>query len=154
MVRRSTAIVGFIGLASLISLTLACTDDDAGELSGVAAVCALNEEFAELNERTIPDIDPEVPYPDAEALEENFVEGVRLMREMAEEVPAEIREDFEGYTDSIARLAEMYAEFGYDQAEVWENADYEEYEVYAVSEQVRARIGDWFVDNCGMNLQG
>lgn len=49
----------------------------------------------------------------------------------------------------------MYADYGFDQAQVWEKADYDTFlRQYAAPDEVRAEIGDWFMENCGMDLQG
>ncbi len=128
--------------------------------SSIEAVCALNEDFEELNERTlavIPETGEEEPIPVTYAglLEENYVEGVKLMRQMVDHVPEAMRDDLSAYTRAIGKLSEMYAEYGYDQAATWENADYATFfREYEVPEEVRTGIKEWFMANCGMDLQG
>jgi hypothetical protein len=127
---------------------------------GTVTVCALNEEFAELNERTLgpmPDVAEGEPIPDAYAalLEENFVGTVDLLRRMVDQAPAALHTDLSVYTAAISDLSEMYAEFGFRQATVWQNADYDTYfQEHPGREEARARVGAWFLENCGIDLQG
>jgi len=120
----------------------------------------LNQDFEQLNERTmgaISPVDEDEPIPTAYAglLEENYVEGVDLMRRMVDDAPGGIQAGLAAYVKAIAKLWEMYAEYDYDQAATWENADYETFFAdYAVPDAVRARTGEWFVENCGIDLQG
>jgi hypothetical protein len=117
-------------------------------------MCELNDEFAALNERTIPNID-EDRFPEPAMLEENFVEGNELMREMIAVAPDQIRADLVTYVESIEKLSDLYAGFGYDRAAVWATMDEETYvREYSFDEEGRARIGDWFVEHCGLDLQG
>jgi hypothetical protein len=51
--------------------------------------------------------------------------GVNLIRQMVDNAPEAIWADLSAYTEAIGKLSEMYAEYGSDQAEVWENADYD-----------------------------
>lgn len=125
-----------------------------GSSASTERMCELNEEFVALNERTLPDIDDN-PFPEAAMLEENFVEGNKLMRQMVDAAPDAIRADLTAYVESMEKLSDLYAEFGYDREEVWSTMDEETYVLeYSFDEEGRARIGDWFVENCGMNLQG
>lgn len=131
------------------ALTAACGGSD-----GVEQICELNDDFAALNERTIPDIETDL-FPEPTLLEENFVEGNELMREMIDLAPDEIRADLSTYVESMEKLSELYAGFGYDREAVWATMDEEAYVAeYGFDEAGRARIGDWFVEHCGMDLQG
>ena len=166
--------------ALVVLVSAGCSGDGTGEVQAVTAttatvpttntappapsaidrVCALNEDFATLNERTmgrIPDMEDGEPIPAQYAglLEESYVEGASLMRQMVEHAPAAVKADLSAYTRAIAKLSDMYAEYGYDQAATWENADYDAFFAdYAVPDQVREGIGAWFIENCGMDLQG
>lgn len=125
-----------------------------GSSTSVDRVCELNEEFAVLNDRTIPDIEDD-PFPEPEMLEENFVEGNDLMRQMVEVAPDEVRDDLSAYLTSMAKLSDLYAGFGYDREAVWASMDEETYvREYSFDEDGRARIHDWFVEHCGIDLQG
>ena len=120
----------------------------------------MNEDFRDLNERTLgllPDVEEEesIPLEYAGLLEENYVEGVKLMHQMIDHVPEAIKADLSAYTRAIGKLSDMYAEYGYDQAATWENADYVTFFAdYAVPDEVREEIGRWFTENCGLDLQG
>ena len=117
-------------------------------------MCELNEELAALNERTIPNIEDD-PFPEPAMLEENFVEGNQLMRGMVDVAPDEIRADLITYVESIEKLSELYAEFGYDREVVWTTMDEEVYvREYSFDDETRTRIADWFLEHCGMNLHG
>ena len=122
--------------------------------SSVERMCELNDQFAALNERTIPNIE-DAPFPEPAMLEENFVKGNELMREMVDVAPDEIRADLSTYVESIEKLSDLYAGFGYDREAVWATMDEEAYlREYSFDEEARARIGDWFAEHCGMDLQG
>jgi hypothetical protein len=123
-------------------------------------VCELNDEFAALNERTLPNID-EDPFPEPALLEENFVEGIKLMRSMVEVAPDEIRVDLTTYVESIEKTSDLYAQFGYDRQDLWANVEQgipigEETYVseYTPDQAGRKRIHDWFMEHCGLDLQG
>jgi hypothetical protein len=125
-----------------------------GDSADVERVCELNEEFAALNERTLPNIEND-PFPEPAMLEENFVEGNQLMRQMVDFAPDAVRSDLTTYVESMEKLAGLYAEFGYDREAVWSNMDEETYvSEYSFDEAGRTRVGDWFVEQCGMDLQG
>ena len=125
-----------------------------GSSADVERVCGLNEEFAALNERTIPNIEDD-PFPEPAMLEENFVEGVKLTRRMVEVAPDALRSDLDAYLESMDKLNGLYAEFGYDREMVWSNMDEEFYvREYSLDEEGRARIRDWFTEHCGADLQG
>jgi hypothetical protein len=138
-----------------VLVVVGCGDD-----TGTEAICALNEDFGRLNERTwdvIPPTEEDEPIPArySSLLEENWVEGVKLMRQMVEHAPEIIEADLSTYTEAQAEMSEMYAEYDYIQADVWANADYETWLAeYAGLDEVRARIRQWFTDNCGTDLQG
>lgn len=120
----------------------------------VERVCELNEEFAALNERTIPDIATD-PFPEAALLEQNFVEGNGLMRDMIEVAPDEVRADLTTHVEWAEKVSNLYADFGYDREEVWATMDEETYVAeYSMDEAARGRVMDWFMENCGMDLQG
>jgi hypothetical protein len=139
----------FPAILLLAVLVAACGSDS----PSVEKVCGLNDEFAALNERTIPLIDVD-PFPDPAMLEENFTEGVKLLRGMVEAAPDEIQADLSDYTDANAELSEIYADFGYDRAAVpQEERDRFDAE-YKIPDTVHSRIMDWFVSNCGLELQG
>ena len=117
-------------------------------------VCELNEEFAALNERTLPNIEDD-PFPEPAMLEENFVEGNKLMRRMVDAAPDAVRADLTTYVESMEKLSGLYAGFGYDREAVWSTMDEETYvRDYSFDEAGRTRVGDWFMEHCGMDLQG
>lgn len=125
-----------------------------GRSMDVDRVCELNVEFAALNERTIPDIDDD-PFPEPAMLEENFVEGGKLMRQMAEVAPDDLEADLSAYIESNTKLSNLYAEFGYDREAVWATMDEETYvREYSFDTAGRTRIRDWFVEHCGTDLEG
>ena len=117
-------------------------------------VCELNEEFAALNERTLPNIEDD-PFPEPAMLEESFVEGNKLMRRMVDAAPDAVRADLTTYVESMEKLSGLYAGFGYDREAVWSTMDEETYvRDYSFDEAGRTRVGDWFMEHCGMDLQG
>ena len=125
-----------------------------GRTVDVERVCDLNDEFAALNERTLPNIEDD-PFPAPAMLEENFVEGARLMREMLDVAPEEIRADLAAYVESNEKLLNLYAEFDFDREELWSTMDEETYvSEYSFDEAGRTRVGAWFVEHCGKELQG
>ena len=125
-----------------------------GSSTSVEMVCELNDQLAALNERTIPNIEDDL-FPEPALLEENFVEGNRLMREMVAVAPDALRSDLTAYVESNEKLSRLYAGFGYDREMVWSTMDEEEYvREYSFDQAGRARIGDWFVEHCSMDLQG
>jgi hypothetical protein len=135
---------------SLGTLTTGC-GGEGHEFSGVEAVCALNLEMREMNERTLPaDLEDE-PYPDPAMLEENFVETVRLVEAMVDEAPDAIVGDLASYAEYLEWLSSAYAEFGYSRRIAIQNIDDDE---YPFPETVRAAVGDWFVEQCGIDLEG
>ena len=153
------SLIAGVTVALLCVLAVGACGDDTP--SGTEAVCALNEDFERLNERTIdgipsPDEGEPIPASYAPQLEENWVEGVKLMRQMVESAPQAIKADLSRYTEAQAEMSWMYAEHGYDQARAWENVDFYEawFAEYPDLEEVRQRIEDWFTENCGMGLQG
>ena len=132
-----------------VSLAAGC-----GGSADVERVCELNGEFAALNERTLPDIDGN-PFPEPAMLEENFIEGNKLMRQMVDVIPDATRDDLVTYVESVEKLSGLYADFGYDREAVWSTMDEETYvREYSFDEAGRSRVGDWFVEHCGMDLQG
>ena len=145
-------------LAAIVMLAAAGCEDDT--LDEIETVCALNEDFRRLNERTwdlIPPVENDAPIPAryASLLEENWVEGVRLMRQMVEDAPETIEADLSTYAEAQSAMSEMYAEYDYVQADVWANADYEGwFAEYPGLDETRSRIGEWFTEHCGMDLQG
>ena len=120
----------------------------------VERMCELNEEFAALNERTIPDIESD-PFPEPAMLEQNFIEGNEVMREMVDVAPDEIRTDLTTHVEWAEKVSDLYAEFDYDREEVWGTMDEEAYVAeYSMDEAARKRIMNWFLEHCGMDLQG
>jgi hypothetical protein len=143
-----------IAVFGLITVT-AC-----GGSADVERMCELNDEFAALNERTLPNIE-EDPYPEPAKLEENFVEGNILMRSMVDLAPEEIRADLTTYVAATEKTSGLYAQFGYDREKLWENIkqgnpfDEETYvREYTPDQDGRQRIHDWFMEHCGIDLQG
>jgi hypothetical protein len=149
----STTWLRTLAAASLAVGGVACGNGDADTAppTEVETVRDLNEEFEALNERTVPDIDDD-PFPEPALLEENFVEGARLLREKAEAAPAEIASDLTAYTEWNQRLSDLYAEFGYDRQAVWAAEPYTE--EHQLPEEARTGIQEWFLEHCGVDLQG
>ncbi|MDJ0924518.1 MAG: hypothetical protein QNJ77_08155 [Acidimicrobiia bacterium] len=125
-----------------------------GGSADVERICELNDEFAALNERTLPNIEDN-PYPEPAMLEENFVGGIELTSRMVDDAPDAIRDDLAVYLEWMEKLNGLYAEFGYDRDALWSTMDEETYvNEYSFDEAGRTRIRDWFVENCGIDLQG
>ena len=138
----------------LVGVLCAVLASGCGGSADVERVCELNDEFAALNERTLPDIDDN-PFPEPAMLEENFIEGNKLMRQMVAVMPDATRDDLVTYVESMEKLSDLYADFGYDREAVWTTMDEETYvREYSFDEAGRSRVGDWFVEHCGMDLQG
>lgn len=143
-----------MGRLLVVAIVYALPIAACGQTADVDRMCELNDEFAALNERTIPNIEND-PFPEPAMLEENFVEGNRLLREMVDAAPDTIRADLSTYVESIEKLSGLYADFGYDRELVWATMDEEAYvREYGLDEEARERIGDWFEEHCGVDLQG